>query len=1014
MDERHDQPTVDIRGESCSSAGEERNSTALQPGQTIDHYRIESLLGRGGMGEVYAAIDLRLGRRVALKLLRRADEQMLARFSQEARIQARVDHPHICKIYEVGSSGGEYYIAMQFIAGKDLEGAAKEMSMEQKLKVMLEVCEAVHAAHREGLIHRDIKPANIMVERADTGDWKPYVTDFGLAREQTAATGLTESGMIVGTPDYMSPEQVRAEGHGQVDRRTDVFAIGVTLYELLSGRLPFAGRAITEVLWKVLQDDPPPLRRVVPSVPADLETIVMKALEKDPDRRYESARSLGEDLDRYLQGEPVLAKPASVLYRIGKHARKHRGVLAISACAAVLLIALSAMWLRAIWQTREQVRMANEFGGQVEWVDAWMRLARISPLHDLRADKQAVSRKMEAIRAMMQRLGAGARGPGEYALGRGCLALSDYEGASAHLQAAWQAGYREPAAAYALATVYGQMYRRQLEAAERIFEKGLREAVRSQAEQRYKVPAIAYLKMAKDPELSYLVRSTSALYEGHYDEALAGLSTGSRKAWSYEPYRLKGDVLCARARERMNQGNYDRAAEDLKQAQAAYEDAILIGRSDEQSYLSQCERSILMMKILSERGQDPAESLKAPLDECGRAITADPALAEGYSKTAAAYGVVAEYQIRSTGLDPRPACAEEIRWAGEALKRDARDIEALQDIGTAHIRTGLYVSSLGRDPLPDFQRGEQALLKIVEIDPANSLACVKLGESFMRMGEYETAHGKDPRPNLKQAIEWTRRAISVYPNLAEAHNAVGNAYLTIAEYEMGGAGDGKPELNAAIEAYLVARRINNTSIVISNNLGLAYTRMAEYELAKGIDPSAEVVKAVQAFEDARRINPNLMLIHTNMGLAYLVAAQYRSARSQDPGSAVELSVKASQEALRIAPDFFGAFTNIGIAYVQLARYQLSQGKAPGAALVQARSALQQSMRLNQEYYETYCWIGAAHLLAGRWKMKHGQSPNQDFRAAAAALNKARVLKPEDSTTASQLAELAQWTAGIPP
>ena len=221
-------------------------------------------IGSGGMGEVYKAWDPDLERHVALKVLRHVGTEMEERLIREARIQAHIDHPGICKVYEVGELRGRPFIAMEYVEGVLLSEAATDLGLEQKVLVMQRVAEAVQAAHAVGLMHRDLKPANIMVG-GDPGELRPYVLDFGLAREQQVA-GLTATGQVLGTPGYLSPEQARGD-MSTLDRRTDVFSLGVVLYELLCGSLPFPGSSTMEILQKLLRDEPRSLQKSSSGVP---------------------------------------------------------------------------------------------------------------------------------------------------------------------------------------------------------------------------------------------------------------------------------------------------------------------------------------------------------------------------------------------------------------------------------------------------------------------------------------------------------------------------------------------------------------------------------------------------------------------------------------------------------------------------------------------------------------------------------------------------------------------------
>jgi serine/threonine-protein kinase len=212
-----------------------------------DRYRILALLGVGGMGRVYRAEDPQLRRQVALKFLRGGDPALEMRFEHEAQAQARVQHRNVCAVYEVGRHDGQPYIAMQLINGRTLREVAPDLSLREKVQVMRDVADAVHLAHKQALVHRDVKPANILVERTE-GAWVPYVTDFGLARDMSGP-GMTQAGAIIGTPQYMAPEQARGELE-KLDARTDVYGLGATLYDLLAGAPPFPGTSNLQTLYK--------------------------------------------------------------------------------------------------------------------------------------------------------------------------------------------------------------------------------------------------------------------------------------------------------------------------------------------------------------------------------------------------------------------------------------------------------------------------------------------------------------------------------------------------------------------------------------------------------------------------------------------------------------------------------------------------------------------------------------------------------------------------------------------
>lgn len=314
-----------LEGTDKTPALSDRSQPIAFPVVAWEKYEFIALLGSGGMGAVYKAIDRRLGRTVALKFIRGENPTLIQRFSQEARAQARLDHPNICQIYEVGQVNGRHYISMQFIDGKPLDRIRETLKLHDNLKIIRDAALALHEAHRLGIIHRDIKPANIMVEKISENCLRTIVMDFGLARESSASVGLTETGAVMGTPAYMPPEQARGNAR-HLDRRADVYSLGATLYELLTGVAPFDGEQVVDVILAVLNKDPLPLRRRVSEIPVDIETIVLKCLAKEPGERYDSARALAEDLQRYMDGEPILGKPKNYINRLWRQARSHKGI----------------------------------------------------------------------------------------------------------------------------------------------------------------------------------------------------------------------------------------------------------------------------------------------------------------------------------------------------------------------------------------------------------------------------------------------------------------------------------------------------------------------------------------------------------------------------------------------------------------------------------------------------------------------------------------------------------------
>jgi eukaryotic-like serine/threonine-protein kinase len=331
-------------------ASESDGFRLAQPLDTpVAGYEILELLGRGGMGVVYRARQTALNRDVALKMILSGSfvtQAEVVRFQNEAEAVAQLDHPYIVPIYEVGRYHGRHFFSMKLIAGSSLDKRLADFTTRPRASAQVAAIAAlaVHHAHQRGILHRDLKPANILLD--DEG--QPYVTDFGLAKRIDVNGELTQSGVPVGTPSYMSPEQASGT-RGALSTATDVYGLGTILYATLAGKAPFAATTLVETLDKVRTASPAPPSSFNPRVPRDLEIICLKCLEKEPARRYSSALALAEDLDRWLNGEPIVARPVRSTTRLWYWCRRNK---ALASLAALLIIAVLGGFAGVGWQWR--------------------------------------------------------------------------------------------------------------------------------------------------------------------------------------------------------------------------------------------------------------------------------------------------------------------------------------------------------------------------------------------------------------------------------------------------------------------------------------------------------------------------------------------------------------------------------------------------------------------------------------------------------------------------------------
>ena len=331
----------------------EEVGTVPMPPEFGDDYELLEELARGGMGVVYKARQKSLNRIVALKMIlpgRLTSAEDLERFRREAEATARLQHPNIVAVHEVGEFEGQHFYSMDYIDGPSLAKRLLQGPFPNRVaaRYILLIARAIDHVHRHGILHRDLKPSNILLDSHD----EPHITDFGLAKKIGGDSTQTRAGVVMGTPSYMAPEQAAGKIQ-ELGPACDVYGLGAVLYELLTGRPPFRSETPLDTVVHVLEKEPAPPRLLNPKIERDLETICLKCLEKDPSRRYKSAEELAQDLERFLAGEPVQARPFNMIDRLARtlershHAAEFHswGTMLFLFGGIVLLGHLLAFWL---------------------------------------------------------------------------------------------------------------------------------------------------------------------------------------------------------------------------------------------------------------------------------------------------------------------------------------------------------------------------------------------------------------------------------------------------------------------------------------------------------------------------------------------------------------------------------------------------------------------------------------------------------------------------------------------
>jgi tetratricopeptide (TPR) repeat protein/predicted Ser/Thr protein kinase len=1031
-----------------------------------ERYQPVRFLGQGGMGRVYLAYDPLLRRNVALKFVRGDDPELMRRFVAEAQAQARVEHERVCKVYEVGEVRGQPFIAMQYVTGRTLLEVARELSLEQMVTVVQQATEGVHAAHRAGLIHRDIKPTNILVERGEDGQWKPYVMDFGLARDWQRETTVT--GTVLGTPHYMAPEQARGEV-SQLDRRADVYSLGATLYVLLTGKAPIPGSNALEVLSNLATLEPRPLRQLNKNVPVDLEAIVLKCLEREPSARYDSARALAEDLGRFLNGEPVQARTVGVWYRLRKRARKHWALVSMASAALVLVsLALgdSALTRRDV-DLRE--RLARRFAELAADVGTRTRFTALSRLHDTSAERQALRASLREIEQEMQRGGERALGPGHYALGQGWLELGEPAKARKYLELAWQYGFQEPPVASALALALGQLYSEQLLSLGQL-PPDQRQARRDELARLYRDPALSWLRRGQSaPRIppEYL-EALLAFYEERYDEALALLDKlGERLPWFYEAPKLRGDILQVRAivhwgekpRTRQLQAE---AQSDLEAARKAYARAADTAQSlPEVHYgLARVEWAMLYMEIYTGGVVEPY--IERALEHLSRALTVDPEHAASWVQRAILYRRLSEFRGKqggeaeeplrmaieaaqkalalepshrkarkelglalwqlahyrqSKGMDPR----EQLRQAlghFESVEPDDKDFVYYNALGLVFSRWANYEQEAGADSLSHRGKAIEAFRKATQLDERSPMAWINLAYEYFSRANHP--HALTVEEDLEQARLMLEKGRELDPRSVHVATYAGRIQLLRARRLRDTGADERPALAEALSSFREGLAIDPRQGPLHNHVGLVLMEQARGTRDRDENPLPLLDQAQQSFEQALTLDPRSIYAYYNLADVNAERAVYLHSRGRDPQPSALAAQQAAQGAWRLAPGNSISLINLGHAAQLLAAFALDDQGDPRPHLSEAQERLRQALERAPGHVDALLYLAETQAVQARWHARQGRGVDKDFEEAAQAYQQA--LKPSERLLDTRLAfarfcrERALWRqqAGLDP
>lgn len=961
---------------------------------------LRGLLGEGGMGEVHRGWDRRLQRAVAVKLVRGQDTRAADRMLLEARLQARVEHPHVVKVHAVGSLGGRPCIVFQLVEGRTLADLAPRLSVEQRVELVRQAGLGLHAAHLQGLVHRDVKPANVLVEESRDAAPVALLTDFGLARGEDA--GASRSGLPAGTLDYMSPEQLVAPG--PPDFRSDVYALGATLYSVLAGRPPFRRSASpstpttdpeheVDLLRRILDEDPEPLTRAAPGVPRELAVIAGHAMEKDPTARYPSAEALAEDLARHQRGEPIRARPAAWGERVVKWTRRNKALARAAAVVALTLLVASA-W--TVWNQRRADRAAVDaarLGALSESLEDQLRMEFLGPPHDLRPALARIRIEAERLR------GAAARGDAaaNAALGKALQLIGDAEGARAAYEQAWRSGFRTSRLAEGLGEVLGELYRRKYERARETLAPDARGPAFAALQAELGEPAKAYLRQGESSGWrGSMLAAREAMVERNFAEARKRAAEAlAADPGRYEAALLVVDAWTAEARDLSYARQFDEAGAALAAASPLLEQAAAWGRSDPAIGLARAEVYTVRANDLTLRGRSPEADLASALstlDEVSRLNPDDPA---PYVRRGFALNQRVQYQFMSSRLALGTTLDETIRAYRKALELGAGDARTLSLLGQALYYRAFWLNEQGQPSLEHIHEG------LAVTDRAEKLAPEDSEVPFVRTllhsieAEVLARDGQPTREARRAAIAAGERALQMHAGRGTLLRPIVAQQRMLAGRDAWLAGeDPRPHFADGHQAFAEVFRLLPGQPAPVAQFANAVDIEAGILLALGEDPCSKLEDAVGRLEEVLKKTPGLGFIDAMVAELLVDEGLSRALQGQDPSS----------QLARIRPVFERAppdvkedinFVVAGAAgLIAEGRWRADHGEDPLPTLTRAEERIGAlGARSSDERAQE--WLARVALERARWLSRRGAAGEARARGGLANLDRVLTARPRD-------------------
>ncbi len=984
---------------------------------------LRGVLGIGGMGEVHRAWDAGLERPVAVKFVRSSDPKEADRLLLEARLQARVEHPHVVRVHDTGTLAGRPCIVLQLVEGQIFANLLTETEWRVKVGLAAQAARGLGAAHRMGLVHRDVKPANILVEDSVEGP-QARLSDFGLARDDEG--GLTRSGLMMGTVDFMAPEQVT--GALPVDFRADIYGLGATLYAVLAGQPPFRNtpgitadgqstrdlHGVTpegeahpgDLLRRVLEQEPRSLTAVVPGLPKDLAVVIAKAMEKDPTQRYVTAEALADDLERVLRGEAILARPVNAFERSLRWARRNPiSARVIGGVAALALMALGfALWtsFRARTQSLEAARMGSMAAG----MESTLRMAYLSPPFDQKPILAGIREQAERLRAQpMGRVSPA----GLFVVGKGLEVLGDDEGAQPYLESAWARGFRTPETAETLGFLLGRLYFKAMDRARESLAAKARERREAEAKVTFLQPATALLQQAAGSGWKRVYREAHLLYlQGRFDECRTKAALVLREDPSrYEALRLQATADERELSTAFQLGKLDGIQARIKAMGDRVDEGLRWGRSDPTLLKLKARNLHFQAVVLRSNGKDGSDLLAQE-----EVIVQQLRALEGDSYGAlVTMGNVCNERANALGDKHRELMSDLYRRAAQFYRRAADlapgDVQIRNSLADLCATWVMLLRMQGQSREEPLRIGLKAAEEGERLGP--NMARSRFVAMQLNRGEGEALddEGGDSERAYRNGIQKAEALkLTEGPDALQldAHLSYLHGQLSRVVFRKGG--DPNPEIAKAVEAAQHLREhldLKRVDAVL--NWNEVVTNVADAMVEFGGDPKALLDLARTTSDEAIKLRPDAMVLVIAKVPLLSVEASRRIQAGEDPAPIfAEMTTRLEQTKGPFGSTIVHWQTRALLAVVE-GEALAKQGKDPAKAFQRAKPILEEMVRKFPGFPWSAAYLVHLPVLEARWRHDQGLPYAHLARPSLASAEKLVLKFPRQVQTWVDLAAL---------